>query len=341
MPKHCKKFNIWFILISGVSIIAVIVILIAILPRNDIKADDFKNDTIPADVESEHPKYTETLSIDTTFSTEPTETQITATPLPTPTPHPGDRDNKFTDGEVIIDEMNYYSHDLSIEITKHQTELVTYFVAEVYYRNNENYFSAFSYGADDDRIQRTSDILADSGGIFAVSGDYYNARDYGLIIRNGIIYRTHSSTEIMAVFDDGSMKTYERKGETADNLLALGALHTYSFGPALLEDGKPIDDFEGRTKEYLRKEQPRCAAGMIEPYHYVFVVVDGRSEGYSEGMRIEDLSKLMYELGCTQAYNLDGGGSATMVFMGKLVNLPLGYPGERKVADAVVFKEIN
>ncbi len=47
---------------------------------------------------------------------------------------------------------------------------------------------------------------------------------------------------------------------------------------------------------------------MIAPYHYVIVVADGREEGYSEGLTLEELSQLMYDLNCIDAYNLDGGG---------------------------------
>ena len=287
------------------------------------------------------PFITITPSSRASSTPEPPQASVTPTPLPTPTPHPGDRDMKFLTGDIFVDDTTYRSADLSIEITKTQTELITYYVAEVYFRNNDNYYSAFSYGEDNDRIQRTSDILHDTGGMLAVSGDYYNARDYGLIIRNGVLLRKHSSTEIMAIFDDGSMKTYPIKGISADDLLAQGALHSYAFGPALLEDGQPVESYKGRTKQYLRDLQPRCAVGMIEPYHYVFVVVDGRSEGYSQGVTMEELSELMYGLGCVEAYNLDGGGSATMVFMGTLVNRPLGREGQRKVADAIIIRESN
>ena len=267
-----------------------------------------------------------------------TPVPVTPTPLPTPTPHPGDRDKVFTES-IEYGDTEYHSQDLSIVIKKVQNDLITYYTAEVYFRNNENYFSAFSYGEENDRIQKTSQMLEENNGILAVSGDNYNQRDYGIIIRNGILYRKHSSTDIMAIFDDGSMKTYPIKGETADNLISQGALHTYSFGPNLLSGGNPIPDFKGLTSNYLRNLQPRCAVGMIEPYHYFFVVVDGRAPDYSQGVTMEELSVIMYDLGCVEAYNLDGGGSATMVFMGKLINRPQGREHERKIADAIIFKE--
>jgi exopolysaccharide biosynthesis protein len=77
---------------------------------------------------------------------------------------------------------------------------------------------------------------------------------------------------------------------------------------------------------------------MIEPYHYYFVVVDGRSD-YSASINLEDLSKFMADLGCVDAYNLDGGGSSTMVLNGKLINKPEGGTEEREIDGAILFVE--
>lgn len=88
----------------------------------------------------------------------------------------------------------------------------------------------------------------------------------------------------------------------------------------------------------LMPANPRAAIGYFEPGHYCFVLVDGRrAETYSAGMRLEALSQLFYDLGCKQAYNLDGGQSAVMVFDGKVVNQPVG--GGRPVSDIVYITE--
>ncbi len=72
---------------------------------------------------------------------------------------------------------------------------------------------------------------------------------------------------------------------------------------------------------------------MIDENHLVFVVVDGRSPGYSAGVTMTELAQIMVDLGATTAYNLDGGGSSTMVFDGGLVNNPLGNGEERGTSD--------
>ena len=83
----------------------------------------------------------------------------------------------------------------------------------------------------------------------------------------------------------------------------------------------------------IQGEQPRTAVGVVDDNHLVFVVVDGRSPGYSTGVTMTGLAEIMQGLGATTAYNLDGGGSSTMYFGGELVNDPLGRGDERGTSD--------
>jgi exopolysaccharide biosynthesis protein len=73
--------------------------------------------------------------------------------------------------------------------------------------------------------------------------------------------------------------------------------------------------------------------GVVDDNHLVFVVVDGRSPGYSAGVDMTGLAEIMQSLGAETAYNLDGGGSSTMYFDGSLVNDPLGRGAERGTSD--------
>ena len=83
----------------------------------------------------------------------------------------------------------------------------------------------------------------------------------------------------------------------------------------------------------IQGDNPRTGVGVISNNHYVFVVVDGRSTGYSRGASLAEFAAIFKSLGCTTAYNLDGGGSSTMYFMGRVVNNPLGKNQERGTSD--------
>ncbi|MEN6460715.1 MAG: phosphodiester glycosidase family protein, partial [Syntrophomonas sp.] len=88
----------------------------------------------------------------------------------------------------------------------------------------------------------------------------------------------------------------------------------------------------------IDNSNPRTGIGMIAPNHYVFIVVDGRADGYSKGMTLSQFAEVFADLGCTEAYNLDGGGSSTMYFMGDLINNPLGKNQERGTSDIIYIK---
>ena len=221
---------------------------------------------------------------------------------------------------------------------------VTYYVADVILGDASQLTAAFADDAfGNNIIDYTSSIAEDNNAIFAINGDYYGFRDDGIIIRNGVIFRDDGVRTGLAIYYDGTMKVYDETTTTAAQLIADGAMHTYSFGPGLVTDGEiiaGIDDVEVDTNfgnHSIQGNQPRTAIGMIDTNHFVFVVVDGRSNGYSVGMDINELADLMLSLGCTEAYNLDGGGSSTMVYDDELVNNPLGRNKERGTSDILMI----
>ena len=109
------------------------------------------------------------------------------------------------------------------------------------------------------------------------------------------------------------MECYRHGQYKNDEVMARGALQVWNFGPSLLNsEGKKRLDYT--VSQSVLYQNPRSAVGYYEPGHYCFVVVDGRQEGYSRGLLLDELSDLFEGLGVKCAYNLDGGGSAVMTF---------------------------
>jgi exopolysaccharide biosynthesis protein len=231
--------------------------------------------------------------------------------------------------------MSYHSSDLSVEIEVVEQDGHVFYVAEVYFASLDNFAPVFANGRFDNGYQTTSEMAEENGAVFAVNSDSCSVEDYGIIVRYGEIYRDILAADHLAVYGDGSLKTFPDRNISAEYLTKRGAVHTFVFGPKLLNDGKAIDNF---MYSHIRSPHPRTAIGMVEPYHYYFVVVDGRCE-YSSSINLEDLSAFMAGLGCVDAYNLDGGGSSTMVFMGRLINKPEGGTDERDIDGAILFVE--
>ena len=64
------------------------------------------------------------------------------------------------------------------------------------------------------------------------------------------------------------------------------------------------------------------------------VEVDGRQKALSVGMTLEELSRFLIDLGCQDAMNLDGGGSATLWYAGQVRNSPCDR-AEREIANGI------
>lgn len=92
---------------------------------------------------------------------------------------------------------------------------------------------------------------------------------------------------------------------------------------------------EKSSKSFVETKHPRTAVAKLKDGKFLMITVDGRSEA-SGGIGLEDLAKVLLELGAIDAMNLDGGGSTTMFLDGKVVNHPSDKEGERKVGDAIL-----
>jgi exopolysaccharide biosynthesis protein len=218
------------------------------------------------------------------------------------------------------------------------SDTVTYYVADVLLASGADLQSAFSSGEFGGKTQDTSAIAEENDAALAINGDFYSARNDGIVIRNGVVYRDQPARTGLAIYRDGTMKVYDETRTSAEDLLAEGVWNTYSFGPALLVDGELGEDLdsyeaEANPKHPIQGSQPRTGIGIIGQNHFVFVVVDGRDEGYSKGVTLTEFAQIFRELGCTTAYNLDGGGSSTLYYQGEVVNQPAGRGSERAISD--------
>jgi exopolysaccharide biosynthesis protein len=109
-------------------------------------------------------------------------------------------------------------------------------------------------------------------------------------------------------------------------------------GPQLIKDGRVeiTNAAEKILPAFVSDLHPRTAIAKLKSGEILLVTVDGRQTA-SIGMSLTMLADLLMEFGATEAINLDGGGSTTMVIRDKLVNKPSDVTGERPVSDAIVI----
>ncbi len=108
-------------------------------------------------------------------------------------------------------------------------------------------------------------------------------------------------------------------------------------GPRLLRDGQVSIEWqqEGMSLSFVQTKHPRTAVGLKDDA-LLWVIVDGRQPGYSEGMSLEELAEFLRSAGCKDALNLDGGGSSTLFVRGSVVNRP-SDGRERPIANALLL----
>lgn len=115
--------------------------------------------------------------------------------------------------------------------------------------------------------------------------------------------------------------------------------HIISGGPYLVKDNQIFIDMTAQKLQSIGGRNPRTAIGYTKDNDLVLVAVDGR-EGSSIGLTLVELANLMHSLGCTNAINLDGGGSTVMYVKGQIVNHP-HQPGGISLSNAIVISKKN
>ncbi len=170
-------------------------------------------------------------------------------------------------------------------------------------------------------------IARKNGTVLAISNDFGQLRLQqkksrpGILIRDGKVWSDRTkkkgvkdfpNLDCLAIWPDGNMKVYYSNEKTAEEYLADGAVDVLAFGPILIRDGKLNEE---ALKKYGTSHAQRTAVGMVEKGHYFFMMLEGRIKR-SKGDGISFLAEKLQEKGCTLAFNLDGGETACIVFMG-------------------------
>ena len=250
-------------------------------------------------------------------------------------------ETESTEQEAVITADSYTDENIQITLkTERINETDVYFVdiqlTDIQYLKTA--FAKDTYGRNINEL--TSAMAERHEAIVAINGDFYGFRDYGYVIRNGVLYRDNFGEgieQVFVVYDDGSCDSVLAGAQTAEELVEAGVVQAISFGPALVEDGiVTVAESDPYNTATIAGRNPRTAIGMISPLHYVFVVVDGRTS-VSAGYTFYELGNVMADYGCVEAYNLDGGGSSTLYFNGEIINMPTNGTtvGEREVSDIV------
>lgn len=224
----------------------------------------------------------------------------------------------FTD-EVVVTDNSYSSPYVSVQIeTKtygERSASSVYHVADIHVASPDclkTYVSHGEYKYFDSEPVLDMDTTVNA--IVAISGDYCTYQKTGFLVRNGDVIRNDKAwCDVLVLYEDGSMECLKGGQYKNEDILEKGVLQAWNFGPSLLNEKGEIR-YDYTVSQAVMYANPRSAIGYYEPGHYCFIVADGRQDGYSRGMILQELAEVFQELGCKSAYNLDGGASAVMTF---------------------------
>jgi exopolysaccharide biosynthesis protein len=198
-----------------------------------------------------------------------------------------------------------------------------------------------------DQVENSKALAAVNGGFFNIKegGSVTYIRPGGKIIETDTAKRWSRNSNMTGCFladEDGNViidsartnSWYDSHQEYPEVLVT---------GPLLLKDERK-NGLPSTTLVTVR--HPRTAVGITGKHKIIFITLDGRTRE-ARGLTLFELTDLMISLGCSDAVNLDGGGSTTMWIQGKpfngVVNMPcdnkkFDHEGERAVSDIIVIR---
>lgn len=242
-----------------------------------------------------------------------------------------------TKASAINYPLTYADNTCSITIERKWYEDAWCYIAKLSFSDYDRFGTAPANGTHLNGFETTSSFANRYGAIFAVNGDYACPDTGNTAIRSGIVY-TDKNCKVPAVYN-----AHTGIFDSPSNLGIFGELFS-----TLVAEKKVTDSFtfwswsivkNGEVVHFddTSRAQRTFIGSNGNSGEIIVVVSEGRyADGESAGLTLNQCGKLMKELGCVTAVPLDGGGSSTMYFKGKVINSAKGQ--ERAVRDFVYFK---
>lgn len=232
-------------------------------------------------------------------------------------------------------ENGYEDGSIRVAVETLEQNGVTWYVARVEIASATQLRTATAGKLTSSKTARVSAMAEKNNAVVAINGDNFvdNPTKTSFEYRQGqkIRAKANRTKDILIIDENGDFHLFI-KSDGIKNYRGK-VVNAMTFGPALVRDGELLTV----DKEYgynPNGREPRAALGQTGPLSYVLVIAEGRGE--SAGVTHQELADFMYGLGCVQAFNLDGGNSAELVFNGTVYK---GQPGggDRSLSDILYF----
>ena len=246
--------------------------------------------------------------------------------------------------ETAFTEDSYMDGTISVTMETREENGVVWRIAWVSIQDASQLRTATAGKLTSSKVARPSAMAADKNAVVAINGDYYSndpqKTTYEYRQGQKIRSNTNKKKDMLIIDENGDFHTVfkcgtnEGKAALKEILDAHEIVNCFTFGPVLVQNGEHLT----MDKNYgynPNGREPRAAIGQMGPLSYVLVIAEGRNSE-SSGATHQELADFMYALGCNEAFNLDGGNSATLIFhnqfyMNRTAN------SERAQSDIIYF----
>ena len=239
-------------------------------------------------------------------------------------------------------EITYYYDETILAVTwkeVHQNMAVT--CAEIKIMDISQfrrYLAGEEFGSG--KLMLTSEMAESANAVVACSADFYGFRPDGVMILGGTALRANQALpDLCFIKRNGDMLLYRGNDFASVEYAQKFAeendvLFSFSFGPVLIKDGKRCERYDYPIGE-LDRQYSRSALSQLGTLHYLYTACN-REPPYTYTPNIGELTSMLLDMGVTQAYNLDGGQTTTVVMDNRVINT-VNYGNQRKISDILYF----
>lgn len=238
--------------------------------------------------------------------------------------------------------VEYYRDDTILSLTwKQDIEHTAYTFTEIKI-GHPSQFRRFLSGGEfgSGKLYTCSEMAASVNAVMAASADYYAYRPAGITIYNGEIKRNNPGMTDICYIDENGDLLLEHDQQNLTNAEVQSYIDEHhinfslAFGPILIKDGEA-----GIPEKYyfgeINDNYARAAICQLGPLHYL--ILNANEElGAWHWPNLKELLAVVETTGCTQAYTLDGGQTATTVVNNRVIN-HVSYGSERNISDIIYF----
>lgn len=245
--------------------------------------------------------------------------------------------------ESCLSDTLYEDASLRVEITEDRVDTTRVVIARVRIADPSQLRTAPAYAFDRDQTAPMTAIAQRVNAVLAINGDYYSyqATRGGYMIRQGEMYidQPIKGRDVLIIDGNGDFTIeHEITEETLEKYEAMGGIvNSFNFGPGIIVDGEMTDSFGGTYNSAEMKAARSCIAQVRrgEP-EYLCIVTESSDDSVGGGLTLRQFAEYVATLGVENAYNLDGGNSAALIYLGEKIT-SVDDRDHRPLSDIIYF----